>query len=143
MQHTAARLDAHTIHPPICCPFIHTHLALTRQTHAHLTRTHAHLTHTHAHGAGTYAYVTAGHVGKAVLTEGEGSLSVESWQVGLALGATVLALGFVGRLAKQAVQEADQEVLQEQQHKAGSAAAATQQRQQQQADSSSSSHTEQ
>ncbi|WIA36734.1 hypothetical protein OEZ86_008005 [Tetradesmus obliquus] len=29
---------------------------------------------------GTYAYVTAGHVGKAVLSEGEGSLGVETWQ---------------------------------------------------------------
>jgi hypothetical protein len=66
---------------------------------------------------GTYAYVTAGHVGKAVLTEGEGSLGVESWQVALALGATALALGFVGQLAKQAVVEADREVLLEEQQK--------------------------
>lgn len=64
--------------------------------------------------AGTYAYVTAGHVGKAVLTEGEGSFGVESWQVAVALGATVLALGFVGRLAKNAVEEADREALEEQ-----------------------------
>jgi hypothetical protein len=58
--------------------------------------------------------VTAGHVGKAVFEGGEGSLGVEGWQVGLALAATALALGFVGHLAKQAVEEADQEVLQEQ-----------------------------
>jgi len=68
--------------------------------------------------SGTYAYVTAGHVGKAVLTEGEGSFGVESWQVGIALGATVLALGFVGRLAKNAVEEADREALEEQRQKA-------------------------
>lgn len=67
--------------------------------------------------AGTYAYVTAGHVGKAVLTEGEGSFGVESWQVAVALGATVLALGFVGRLAKNAVEEADREALEEQRQK--------------------------
>lgn len=67
--------------------------------------------------AGTYAYVTAGHVGKAVLTEGEGSFGVESWQVAVALGATVLALGFVGRLAKNAVEEADREVLEEERQK--------------------------
>jgi hypothetical protein len=67
--------------------------------------------------AGTYAYVTAGHVGKAVLTEGEGSFGVESWQVAVALGATVLALGFVGRLAKNAVEEADREALAEQRQK--------------------------
>lgn len=58
--------------------------------------------------------MTAGHVGKAVLTEGEGSFGVESWQVAVALGATVLALGFVGRLAKNAVEEADKEALEEQ-----------------------------
>jgi hypothetical protein len=67
--------------------------------------------------AGTYAYVTAGHVGKAVLTEGEGSFGVESWQVAVALGATVLALGFVGRLAQNAVEEADREVLEEERQK--------------------------
>ncbi len=30
---------------------------------------------------GTYAYVSAGHVGKAVLKGGDGSLSIEMWQV--------------------------------------------------------------
>jgi hypothetical protein len=76
--------------------------------------------------------VLAGHVGKAVLSEGEGSLGVETWQVALALGATAIALGFVGRLAKQAVEEADREALQEQQEKAAAAAkqAANQQQQQ-------------
>jgi hypothetical protein len=64
-------------------------------------------------------------VGKAVLTEGEGSFGVEGWQVGLALGATALALGFIGRIAQQAVLEADQEVLDEQAQR--EAAAATRQ----------------
>ena len=32
---------------------------------------------------GTWAYVSAGHAGRAVLLEGEGSLNVETWQVGL------------------------------------------------------------
>lgn len=81
--------------------------------------------------AGTYAYVTAGHVGKAVLTEGEGGLGVESWQVGLALGATAIALGFVGRLAQQAVLEADQETLREQQQAQQQQAERHQQQQQQ------------
>eukprot|EP00882_Tetradesmus_deserticola_P002585 GHRQ01002750.1.p1 GENE.GHRQ01002750.1~~GHRQ01002750.1.p1 ORF type:complete len:381 (+),score=131.23 GHRQ01002750.1:226-1368(+) len=76
---------------------------------------------------GTYAYVAAGHVGKAVLSEGEGGLGVENWQVGLALGATAIALGFVGRLAKQAVEEADKEALQEQQAEAAAKQAAQQQ----------------
>ena len=30
---------------------------------------------------GSYAYVSAGHIGKAVLMDGEGSLGVEAWQV--------------------------------------------------------------
>jgi uncharacterized membrane protein YdjX (TVP38/TMEM64 family) len=64
---------------------------------------------------GTYAYVTAGHFSKAVLVEGEGSLSVEPWQIALGIGATALALGFIGQLAKKAVEEADQEALAEQQ----------------------------
>lgn len=81
---------------------------------------------------GTYAYVTAGHVGKAVLSEGEGSLGVETWQVALAFGATAIALGFVGRLAKQAVEEADREALQEQEQEAAAAAAAKQAAEQQQ-----------
>lgn len=76
---------------------------------------------------GTYAYVTAGHVGKAVLTEGEGSFGVESWQVAVALGATVLALGFVGRLAKNAVEEADREALEEQRQQQAKQAAKQQQ----------------
>lgn len=74
---------------------------------------------------GTYAYVTAGHVGAAVLTGGgEGALGLETWQVGLALGATVLALGFVGQLAKKAVEEADEEARLEQAAAAASSAAA-------------------
>jgi hypothetical protein len=69
-------------------------------------------------------------VGKAVLSEGEGSLGVENWQVGLALGATAIALGFVGRLAKQAVEEADREALQEQREQAAAAKQAAEQQQQ-------------
>lgn len=56
---------------------------------------------------GTYAIVTTGHVGKAVFLEGEGTLSPELWQVGLGLAGTALALGFIGRLASQAIKEAD------------------------------------
>lgn len=74
--------------------------------------------------------MTAGHVGKAVLSEGEGSLGVETWQVALALGATALALGFVGHLARQAVEEADKEALQEQQQEQAARVAARQAKQQ-------------
>lgn len=89
------------------------HASLQWQLQSKLT---CHLANTAA-AAGTYAYVTAGHVGKAVLTEGEGSFGVESWQVAVALGATILALGFVGRLAKNAVEEADREAIEEQKQK--------------------------
>ncbi|EFJ44910.1 hypothetical protein VOLCADRAFT_121223 [Volvox carteri f. nagariensis] len=56
---------------------------------------------------GTYAYVSAGHLGKAALMDGEGSVGVESWQVALGLGVTLLAIGYVGRLAKTAIEEAE------------------------------------
>jgi hypothetical protein len=59
--------------------------------------------------------LASGHVGKAVLTKGEGAINFDSWHLGLALGATLLALGFVGRLATKAVEEADAEALAEQQ----------------------------
>jgi hypothetical protein len=61
---------------------------------------------------GTFAYVTTGHAGKSVLLEGGGgdALSVAPWQVGLGITATVVALGFIGQLAKKAVEEADAEV---------------------------------
>lgn len=60
---------------------------------------------------GTYAYVSAGHIGKAVLAEaGEGSTGVEAWPaVWLGLGATLLAIAYVGRLAKKAIDEVDHE----------------------------------
>ncbi len=49
-------------------------------------------------------------MGKAVLTEGaEGSLGFESWQLAAGLGLTALAMGFVGRLAKQALDEVEKE----------------------------------
>ncbi|KAL6750041.1 snare associated Golgi protein-domain-containing protein [Haematococcus lacustris] len=58
---------------------------------------------------GTWAYVQAGYVGRAVFMEGEGALVINPWQVGLGLAATVLALGFVGQLAKKAIDEVEQE----------------------------------
>ncbi|GAX79812.1 hypothetical protein CEUSTIGMA_g7252.t1 [Chlamydomonas eustigma] len=57
---------------------------------------------------GTYAFVGTGHVGKAVL-EGGKSLSMDSYQVGLGLLGTAVALAFIGRLAKQALEEVDAE----------------------------------
>jgi hypothetical protein len=48
-------------------------------------------------------------VGKAVLTAGEGSIGVESWQLALGLGLTIAAMAFVGNLAKQAVDQVEAE----------------------------------
>ncbi|KAG2448463.1 hypothetical protein HYH02_006355 [Chlamydomonas schloesseri] len=75
---------------------------------------------------GTYAYVTTGHLGKAALMEGEGSLGVESWQVALGLGVTLLAIGYVGQLAKGALEEAEKEsdVEEEEGEQGGAKAAA-------------------
>jgi hypothetical protein len=57
---------------------------------------------------GTYAYVTAGHIGRAILIDGgEGGLSVAPWQVAVGVGASLLAIGFIGTLAKRAIDEAD------------------------------------
>lgn len=59
---------------------------------------------------GTFAFVSAGHAGKAVLTGAEGgTLGLEVWQIVLGLSATAGALGFVGSLAKKAIDEADKE----------------------------------
>jgi uncharacterized membrane protein YdjX (TVP38/TMEM64 family) len=60
---------------------------------------------------GTYAYVTAGHVGKAVLLEGHGeaALGVAPWQVALGLTASLVAITVIGQLAKRAIEEADAE----------------------------------
>lgn len=58
---------------------------------------------------GTYAYVSAGQIGKAVLSEGEGSFNFFSWHVAGGLAVTGVAIAFVGRLAKQALDEFEQE----------------------------------
>lgn len=58
---------------------------------------------------GTYAYVSAGHVGRAVLAEGEGFAGFESWQVFVGLAVTLLAIGFVGSMAKKAIEEVEAE----------------------------------
>lgn len=64
-------------------------------------------------------YVHAGYIGRAVFMDGEGSLPINAWQIGLGLGATLLALGFVGQLAKQAVEEVDKEEQQQKQQAGG------------------------
>lgn len=42
-----------------------------------------------------------------MLESGEGSLNVELWQVLVGLGATAIALLYVGQLAKQAIEEVE------------------------------------
>lgn len=59
---------------------------------------------------GTAAYVAAGKYGKQLL-EGGGALEGPHWwQVGLALGVTALAVGYIGRLASKAMAEVSAEL---------------------------------
>jgi uncharacterized membrane protein YdjX (TVP38/TMEM64 family) len=57
---------------------------------------------------GTVAYVSAGHVGKAAFLDGE-SLPLEWWQVALAIGVSLAAIGYIGSLAKAALSEMNEE----------------------------------
>lgn len=43
------------------------------------------------------------------MDNGEGELPLEWWQVALGAGVTVLALGYLGKLGKSAIDEAEQE----------------------------------
>lgn len=56
---------------------------------------------------GTLAYVAAGTYGKEYLIGGEGRMGVEPWQLALGVGFTVLALWYVGSVAKKALEEVD------------------------------------
>ena len=68
---------------------------------------------------GTYAYVSAGYVGRAVLLDAAGGgaaggaasaaagAGTPSWLLGVGVGASILAVGFIGQLAKRAIDEAD------------------------------------
>jgi uncharacterized membrane protein YdjX (TVP38/TMEM64 family) len=58
---------------------------------------------------GTIAYVIAGDYGRTLL-DGEGEFAgVAGWQVALGLGVTVLALGYIGKVAKKALDDAEAE----------------------------------
>ncbi|KAK9805716.1 hypothetical protein WJX73_001365 [Symbiochloris irregularis] len=58
---------------------------------------------------GTIAYVTAGSYGRTVLDDGQGELALEWWQVAIGAGVTILALGYLGKIGSQALEEAEQE----------------------------------
>ncbi|KAK9902727.1 hypothetical protein WJX75_004090 [Coccomyxa subellipsoidea] len=58
---------------------------------------------------GTIAYVAAGSYGRALLDGSGEGLAVEPWQVAAALGFTAIALAYLGRVAKDALDEADLE----------------------------------
>lgn len=52
----------------------------------------------------------SGSYGRALLDSGEaGGIGVETWQVALGAAVTLLALGYVGRVAKKALDEADED----------------------------------
>lgn len=60
---------------------------------------------------GTFAYVAAGSYSKALLVKGDagaGLAGVPLWQVALGVGATVTAIWYIGRLARNALAEADE-----------------------------------
>lgn len=53
---------------------------------------------------------TAGSYGRALIDNDEASLGgVKGWQVGVAVAVTLVALLYMGRLAQQALDEAEQE----------------------------------
>ncbi|CAL8466491.1 g6027 [Coccomyxa elongata] len=58
---------------------------------------------------GTIAYVAAGSYGRALLDGSGEGLAVEPWQVAAALVFTAIALAYLGRVAKDALDEADLE----------------------------------
>lgn len=58
---------------------------------------------------GTIAYVYAGNYGRALI-DGDGDVGgVKGWQVALGLGITVLAVGYIGKLAQKALADVEQE----------------------------------
>lgn len=58
---------------------------------------------------GTIAYVYAGNYGRALI-DGDGDVGgVKGWQVALGLGITVLAVGYIGKLAKKALDDVENE----------------------------------
>ncbi|KAF5828794.1 hypothetical protein DUNSADRAFT_17073 [Dunaliella salina] len=65
---------------------------------------------------GTYAYVNAGVAGRAVVMEGgEGGMSLDPVQIGLALVTSAVAVAFIGQTAKKAIEDMEQEDEQERQ----------------------------
>ena len=58
---------------------------------------------------GTIAYVYAGNYGRALI-DGDGDVGgVKGWQVALGLGITVLAVGYIGKLAKKALDDVEKD----------------------------------
>ena len=54
--------------------------------------------------------MVAGSYGRALIDTGEaGGFGVELWQVALGVSVTLLALGYVGNVAKKALDEADED----------------------------------
>ena len=55
----------------------------------------------------------AGDYGRELLDAGEGGIPVSRWQVGLGIGVTLLILGYIGKLAKKALDDAEEEIAAE------------------------------
>lgn len=62
---------------------------------------------------GTIAYVTAGSYGRTALDEGRGELALEWWQVALGAAFTAAALAYLGKIAKAALDEAENDAAAE------------------------------
>ena len=52
----------------------------------------------------------AGSYGRKVMDGMEGGASVSSWQVAVGAAVTFLAIGYIGRIAKQALDEVDDDM---------------------------------
>eukprot|EP01026_Neomeris_dumetosa_P031342 TRINITY_DN2486_c0_g1_i4.p1 TRINITY_DN2486_c0_g1~~TRINITY_DN2486_c0_g1_i4.p1 ORF type:complete len:333 (+),score=51.67 TRINITY_DN2486_c0_g1_i4:193-1191(+) len=64
---------------------------------------------------GTFAYVFAGSASRNVFLEGQAGSGLAWWQIALGIGSTVLALLYVGRVAKRALEKYEREEETEQQ----------------------------
>jgi uncharacterized membrane protein YdjX (TVP38/TMEM64 family) len=59
---------------------------------------------------GTFAYVSAGSYGRKVIDGADAGGGISSWQIAVGAAVTILAIGYIGRLAKQALDEVDDDL---------------------------------
>lgn len=60
---------------------------------------------------GTFAYVGAGSYGSVLVGSSDGhGAGISAWQLGVAAGCTIFALWYIGNVAKQALEEVDEDI---------------------------------